>query len=339
MNEKEGKVQFWRLLKIDEMIRAKRFPTVRSLAKEFEVSKRTVERDIEFLRDRYEAPIEYDHSKCGYVYTQETFFLKSLFLTDEELFSAAVFEKALRQYRNTPIEGRLKAVFAKLTDLLPDDAVSVNTLWLDDTVTFIPEPSPAIRPETFDAVFTGVKTRRAIRFRYRSLTQPEPATRMCEPYHIVCQRGAWYVIGRCVDKNEERIFSFSRMSGIEVLKDRPFELPTGFTVEQYIDKNVGVWLNRREPFTVRLLFSSSVGVFAEEHIWNEEQAVRVHDDKSVEVSFKTTQFEEIKRFVLGQGASVRVLEPPELAHAVREEIERMREMYEGEGRGQGHFKA
>ena len=117
MNEKEGKVQFWRLLKIDEMIRAKRFPTVRSLAKEFEVSKRTVERDIEFLRDRYEAPIEYDHSKCGYVYTQETFFLKSLFLTDEELFSAAVFEKALRQYRNTPIEGRLKAVFAKLTEV------------------------------------------------------------------------------------------------------------------------------------------------------------------------------------------------------------------------------
>ena len=151
---------------------------------------------------------------------------------------------------------------------------------------------------------------------------------MCEPYHIVCQRGAWYVIGRCVDKNEERIFSFSRMSGIEVLKDRPFELPTGFTVEQYIDKNVGVWLNRRELFTVRLLFSSSVGVFAEEHIWNEEQTVRVHEDKSVEVSFKTTQFEEIKRFVLGQGATVRVLEPPELVQAVQKEIEEMREMYE-----------
>ena len=330
MNEKEGKVQFWRLLKIDEQLRAKRFPTARSLAKEFDVSKRTVERDIEFLRDRYEAPIEYDHSKCGYAYTQETFFLKSLFLTDEELFSAAVFEKALQQYRNTPIEGRLKAVFAKLTELLPDDAVSVNTMWLGDSLTFIPEPSPEISPEIFDAVFSGVKARRAIRFLYRSLTQTEAAVRTCEPYHIVCQRGAWYVIGRCADKNEERIFSFSRMSEIEVLKDRAFELPTGFTVEQYIDKNVGVWLNRREPFTVRLLFSASVSVFAEEHIWNEEQTVLVHEDKSVEVSFKTTQFEEIKRFVLGQGATVQVLEPPELLQAVREEIEEMRSLYQNE---------
>ena len=338
MNEKEGKVQFWRLLKIDEQLRAKRFPTARSLAKEFDVSKRTVERDIEFLRDRYEAPIEYDHSKCGYAYTQETFFLKSLFLTDEELFSAAVFEKALQQYRNTPIEGRLKAVFGKLIELLPDDAVSVNTMWLGDSLTFIPEPSPEISPEIFDAVFSGVKARRAIRFLYRSLTQTEAAVRTCEPYHIVCQRGAWYVIGRCADKNEERIFSFSRMSEIEVLKDWAFELPTGFTVEQYIDKNVGVWLNRREPFTVRLLFSASVSVFAEEHIWNEEQTVLVHEDKSVEVSFKTTQFEEIKRFVLGQGSTVQVLEPPELVQAVQKEIEEMRSLYQNEKNPSGSLR-
>ena len=338
MNEKEGKVQFWRLLKIDEQLRAKRFPTARSLAKEFDVSKRTVERDIEFLRDRYEAPIEYDHSKCGYAYTQETFFLKSLFLTDEELFSAAVFEKALQQYRNTPIEGRLKAVFAKLTELLPDDAVSVNTMWLGDSLTFIPEPSPEISPEIFDAVFSGVKARRAIRFLYRSLTQTEAAVRTCEPYHIVCQRGAWYVIGRCVDKNEERIFSFSRMSEIEVLQDRLFELPAGFTVEQYIDKNVGVWLNRRKPFTVRLLFSASVSAFAEEHIWNEEQTVLVHEDKSVEVSFKTTQFEEMKRFVLGQGATVRVLEPAELVQAVQKEIEEMRSLYQNEKNPSGSLR-
>ena len=156
---------------------------------------------------------------------------------------------------------------------------------------------------------------------------PTAAVRTCEPYHIVCQRGAWYVIGRCVDKNEERIFSFSRMSGIEVLKHSVFELPADFTVEQYIDKNVGVWLNRREPFTVRLLFDASVGVFAEEHIWNEGQTVQVHKDKPVEVSFKTTQFEEIKRFVLGQGATVQVLEPPELVHAVREEIIKMQKIY------------
>ena len=115
-------------------------------------------------------------------------------------------------------------------------------------------------------------------------------------------------------------------------------MPAGFSVEQYIDKNVGVWLNRREPFTVRLLFSASVSVFAEEHIWNEEQTVERHDDKSVEVGCKTTQFEEIKRFVLGQGATVRVLEPPELVQAVQKEIEEMRSLYQNEKNPSGSLR-
>ena len=71
---KEGKLRFWRLLKIDKMIRERQLPTVSILAKEFEVSTRTVERDIEFLRDRYEVPIKYDVKNGGYVYTEPTFF-------------------------------------------------------------------------------------------------------------------------------------------------------------------------------------------------------------------------------------------------------------------------
>lgn len=77
MNER--RVQFWRLLRIDEEIRAGRYPTAEKLAALFEVSRRTIERDIEFLRDRYNAPIDYDAKRRGYFYASETFFLKSLF--------------------------------------------------------------------------------------------------------------------------------------------------------------------------------------------------------------------------------------------------------------------
>lgn len=326
----ERRVQFWRLLRIDEEIRAGRYPTAEKLAALFEVSRRTIERDIEFLRDRYDAPIDYDAKRRGYFYASETFFLKSLFLSDEELFAVAVFEKTLRQYRNTPIEVRLQAVFSKLAALLPEDLVSVSTLWLDDGVTFISEPAPAIEPEIFEAVFSAVKRKRALKFFYRSLEQNEPSLRVCEPYHIVCQRGAWYVIGRCREKNDVRIFAFSRMSGISLLERDAFEVPEDFKLTDYIDTNVGVWLGKRTPFTVRLLFSPAVGVFAEEHLWSDEQKVKVLPDKSVEVSFSTTQFEEIMRFCLGQGATVKVLEPPELVQAVRKEAAKVAGMYNNE---------
>jgi len=324
---KEGRLQFWRLLKIDEMIREHRHPTVASLAKEFEVSIRTVERDIEFLRDRYQAPIKYDSAKHGYTYTQDTFFLRSLFLTSEEFFAVAVFEKALKQYRGTPIEEKLKVVFAKLAELLPSDAVSIDTMWINDSLTFITEPSPELSFEIFQIVFEGVKTHNAIQFYYRGLEEVDKTLRRCEPHHIVCQRGVWYVIGLCLDKNEERIFSFARMQNAKVLQDHKFEPLKNFNVENYIDKNIGVWLTKREPFLVRLLFSPSIAVFAQERVWSSEQSVSLHKDGSVEVSFKTTQFEEMKRFVLGQGATVRVLAPDELILAVKKEIDKMKKMY------------
>ena len=112
-------------MQIDKELRAGSCPTTGKLAQQFEVCRRTVERDIEFLRDRYHAPIAYSSEKKGFVYTQPTFFLKSLFLTEEEFFSVAVFEKVLHQYRNTPIEGRLQAVFEKLAALCSPQASAV----------------------------------------------------------------------------------------------------------------------------------------------------------------------------------------------------------------------
>ena len=56
------------------------------------------------------------------------------------------------------------------------------------------------------------------------------------------------------------------MNDIEVLHDAVFELPAGFTVEQYIDKNVGVWINRREPFTMRVLEPAELAQAVQEEI-------------------------------------------------------------------------
>ncbi|WP_244951139.1 helix-turn-helix transcriptional regulator [Treponema phagedenis] len=303
MDKKEGRLRFWRILQLDEVIRTKKYPTLKTLVQVLGVSARTVQRDIEFLRDMYNAPIEYDHTRRGYFYTENTFFLKSVFLNEEEFFSVAIFEKLLRQYRNTPIEKLLQDVFEKILSIMPDKAVCLDTCWLDNSVTFIADPAPNINNQTFSSVFKAVKVGMPIGFLYRSLKTDSYEKRKINPYHIICQRGVWYVIGFCHTKNDLRIFSFSRIKDLHLFENEKFEVPADFNPEKYIDKNIGVWLTKREPFTVRLLFSSEVGVFAEERMWSKDQKLKVHDDKTVEVSFKTTQLEEIKRFVLGQGAN------------------------------------
>jgi predicted DNA-binding transcriptional regulator YafY len=78
---------------------------------------------------------------------------------------------------------------------------------------------------------------------------------------------------------------------------------------------------------VELLISGEIGTFALERQWHETQEVRQQEDGSVYVKFSTTQIPEVLRWVLGQGHTVKVLGPAELAEMVKAETEKVRGMY------------
>ena len=117
------------------------------------------------------------------------------------------------------------------------------------------------------------------------------------------------------------------MQNVQLTKDR-FEVPKDFNAKDYVDKTMGVWLSAKTNYKIRLLFSAEIGTFAAEHIWHENQTVIQNDDGSVEVAFETTQLPEVKRLVLGQGRTVKVLEPVVLAEQIKEEIDEIRKIYE-----------
>jgi len=127
-----------RLLLIDKAIRSGKYPNASKLAAIAEVNPRTIQRDIEYMRDMYGAPLEYDPTRRGYYYTESNFYMKSVPITEGELFSIALFDQLLEQYRNTPLEKALRDIFSKIIQCLPDK-VSVDTGFLNSQVTFIPD--------------------------------------------------------------------------------------------------------------------------------------------------------------------------------------------------------
>src|ERR1700744_1133074 len=92
------------MLRIHQAIQNGKFPNASTLARDLEVSTKSIHRDIEFMRDRMELPIEYDGSKFGYHYIGEVGAFPTLHITEGELFALIVAEKALQQYRCTNFE-------------------------------------------------------------------------------------------------------------------------------------------------------------------------------------------------------------------------------------------
>jgi len=321
----EEKVRIRRILMIDEAVRSGSYPTIAKLARKAEVTKRTIERDIEYLRDMYNAPIEYDREKRGYYYSEPNFFIKSVILTEGELFSIALFDRLLEQYHNTPLETTLKRIFGKIAQSLPD-TVSVNPNVLCAQISVISDHQGQIDADVFEGIFTALKTKQTIRFEYRPLQKTESSMRTADPYHAISQRGNWYFIGHCHDRNEPRMFSFSRVKNIALTK-KYFTIPQDFKPDEFFDEEMGVYASARTPYTVELLVDNEISTFALERQWHDTQTVEQREDGSVYVKFTTTQMPEVLRWVLGQGHTVKALNPPELVELVKAEVEKVWGMY------------
>lgn len=321
MAEREEKVKIHRILEIDKEIRAGNYPNSTSLKTKFEVSRATIMRDIEFLRDRYEAPLEYDSLKNGYYYSDKNFFIQSVMLSEGELFTVSTIMPLLEQYKNTPLEESFKKIMNKITEMLPDQ-ISVDSSFMNDEIKFISDPLPKIDEEIFNKVFKAAKTQNTIEYSYKSLKRQDYATRKLNPYQVLCQKGNWYICGYCHTHNDIRIYALSRIKNLEITNEK-FKPDPDFKIEKYIDPSFGVWTTNEEPQKIELLFDKNINTYILERTWHATQEIKQNDDGSVLLSFMTNQLQETLHWVLSFGSSVQVLNPPKLVELVKEEAEKI----------------
>src|SRR5262249_1965416 len=91
-----------RLAVIDQTIRSRAYPNATFLARQLEAPRRTICRDLDLLRDRLGAPLEFDRRHNGYYYTEPNYCLPLVHLTEGELLALFLAERLLQEYRGTP---------------------------------------------------------------------------------------------------------------------------------------------------------------------------------------------------------------------------------------------
>lgn len=325
MKDREDKVRTLRLFQVAEYIKNHHYPNTTELCREFEVSRSTMMRDIEFLQNRYNAPIEYDFANKGYYYTDPTFTIQSIMLSEGELFTVATIMPLMEQYKNTPLEATFKSIMNKMIEMLPNK-VEVDSPFNTQHVQFIKDPLPEISENTFNLVFESIRTSKTLEFGYRSISKQSYTKRQFDPYKVLCQKGNWYVIGYCYMHSRFNVYSLSRMNDVK-LTDGTFEIKPDFKLEKFIDPDFGVWHNDEKPKKIELMFDSGINTYILERTWHVNQKCRQNKDGSVYLSFMSNQLQETLHWVMSFGSSVQVLNPPELVEKVKAEIAKLKKMY------------
>ncbi|ELR97556.1 YafY family protein [Gloeocapsa sp. PCC 73106] len=315
-----------RLLQIDNLIRTGYYQTSDRLADNLEVSDRTIRKDLAFLRDRFNAPLEYSKKK-GWHYTDLTWRLPSVSLSKGELFALTLGARMLEAYAGSTFEKELRSSVERLSERLPDK-VSIDLQQLaDEKIIFHSGASMVnLNSEIWQQLTEACRTSKKVWIYYYAATRNQESERIIDPYLIQVYRGTNpYVIGFCHKRQDFRWFRIDRIKKLEILSET-FTRDPNFNAQTYLEQIFQAEAGGK-PVTVVIWFDTSTAPFIRERRWHISQEITEHADGSLTLQMVTCGLNELKRWVLGYGKGAIVKQPPELVALVEEEIKQMSSNY------------
>ncbi|MDX1952464.1 MAG: WYL domain-containing protein [Verrucomicrobiota bacterium] len=304
-----------RIMQIHQAISGGKYPNCTSLAREMEVSYKSIQRDIDFMRDRLGFPLEFDPVRKGWFYTEEVSDFPAIQISEGEMFALLVAEKALHQYRGTSFEKPLMRAFQKMTESLPD-TISIQLSEWDKAVTFRSSVEPVINLEVFNQISKAAADRKQLRINYQKPGAKTAESRLIDPYQLANVNGEWFLFAYDHLRKDIRTFVPARIKNVE-LTGKLFKRPANFSMEKNLAGSFGVRSGRGEHDVI-LRFDPEVADYIREKRWHQSQVLRELEGGGVELQFRLSGLEEIQRWILNWGAQVQVVQPPVLADAIRE---------------------
>ncbi len=321
-----------RMLRIHERLRAgDRLTNCRELARELEVSYKTVQRDIDFMRDQLELPIDYDAASRGFFYSRPVVQFPSVQISEGELVALFVARRALEQYRGTAFVKPLRAAFEKLTAALPEQ-IGFGWEELDGALSFrvgtVGRGTADV--EVFKTVSQAVLRREELEFDYRKPTGARTERRRVQGLHLGCFDNQWYLIGQDLVRRATRTFVLGRMSAVRNMK-KCFTPPSSFNLERLLAGSFGVFSGLPTE-QVRLRFSALVAEFVREREWHPSQKLVECAAGEIELRLEIGLSPEVHRWILGWGDDVEVLAPIALRKTVLARASRILQRAEKHGK-------
>ena len=184
----------WRRLQtIHHEIKEGRHPNTSSLAAELSVSTKTVQRDIDYLRDELEAPIEFRREENGYVYGRDDYVLPFLPVDGQDLFSIGVAAQVLALLGGTPIARSLRSCYERLARLMPP-AVRLRPEVVREKLAMRNAAFRPVREETWQAVSESLQKGIALSIRYHRPGEGPGDPRVIRPYAFILAGRDWMVL-------------------------------------------------------------------------------------------------------------------------------------------------
>ncbi|SMF64281.1 Predicted DNA-binding transcriptional regulator YafY, contains an HTH and WYL domains [Paenibacillus uliginis N3/975] len=272
----------------------------RSLAEKFEVSSRTIQRDIETLSMAGIPVTSTQGTHGGYSIINSFKMNRQVFSTDDYVLIITALKGLCSAYESRQIE----ATFEKLLSLSPKDELVQQSIHLDFSV---------LR-EGFDvrdyltSIETAIRKRVVIEFQYTN-AEHFKSRRFVEPVAVTYKWYSWYLFGFCCEKQEYRMFRLSRIRDLKLTCQ-------GFSnVHDNAEELLAEKQDTRPYMNIKLACQSDIRISIEESFPNSRITETSNNELMVEFSVPENERGWFGT-LLGYGNKVTVLEPEKLKHTL-----------------------
>lgn len=307
-----------RLLSIIIYLLNRDLVSAKELAEKFEVSVRTIQRDMEAI-NLAGIPVMTIQGPSGGYGILESFKLDKQYVSTEDLFFIIT---ALHGIGASLPEGRIESTIEKMKTLLPrQDDRFLTEREEKLSIDFSAFGGSESQRELFRLIERAVEEERLISFTYSS-NKLEQTERTVEPMTLAFKWRSWYLFGYCRLRNDYRIFRLGRIRNCELLDKRFSRREKSF---QEFSEESGEWQSERWV-DLRLRFAPLMRPVIEEHYPSETASMQ--SDGSIIVDLRMPEDGWVYGMILSYGKFVEVLSPERIRALIRDAGKEISELYE-----------
>jgi predicted DNA-binding transcriptional regulator YafY len=319
------RLKYERFIWFHEQVKRGKYPNARQLAEKFEVHNRTAQRDVEFIRDRLHAPIEFDYAHRGYWYSDNSYELPGPCINEDSVLALGLAVRLASTIPDPTFKVELSRLINKAVNIsFKTGDFCANKL--TDKISVKNIEYAKVDDRVFRMTVLALFEDHSLKITYYSPHNSQTSNRSVQPLHLMHYMGSWHLIAWCSAKKEIRYFALSRISKIAQSTEKitlPLDLPP---VKEFTRRHFGI-MTGDTTIDVVLRFSPKIAPWVKEQVWHSEQKMSTSSDDGLILEFPVADFRELTKVILSYGADIQVVSPPLLIELIREEIRKMTKIY------------
>lgn len=310
-----------RFYKIHQLLGARGAVTRADFLEVLGVSRATFKRDLEYLRDRLHAPIEWDPERRGYRYARtapdaERYQLPGLWLNASEIRALLTTQHLLASLQPGLLGPHVQPLLARLRGLLGSGEHTAEEV--ERRVRLIHLGARTLKLPHFERVANAVLKQQRLHIVYVSRGNNQRTEREVSPQRLVHYRENWYCDAWCHLREDVRSFAVDAIEAATPLEKRAKQVPEA-ELDAVLASGYGIFSGRKTEWA-RLRFTPERARWVAAEQWHPAQKGTIEPDGSYLLELPFSDHRELAMDCLRHGPHVEVLEPASLRRVVKEQL-------------------